>query len=57
MRYIEITIWHPWDCRRSMSWMPRFEWWTSGDGFDFDWLFINLNVHTKEYVEKESETE
>lgn len=44
MRYIEITLWNPFD-KGSFSLIPKLEIWISKDGFDFDWLFISVNAY------------
>ena len=50
MRYIEITIWHPIDDKR-WTWIPKFEWWVSGHGFDFYWLIFSVNVNIERHDE------
>ena len=50
MRYIEITIWHPLD-DKCWPWIPKFEWWVSGHGFDFCWLIFSVNVNMERHDE------
>jgi hypothetical protein len=43
MSYIEVTFWNPFR-KGNFTWKPRFEMWSTGDGFDLDWLFISVLV-------------